>query len=108
MSTEEKGNVAKESMDVTMADINQMTETEVDQLHATVTSRKGWVTTKRRMVEKNKENVESIREHNNKVDSGEIPGPKIDADQARDTITKLRQSMTVLENQMLKFETSAK
>ena len=32
MSTEEKGNVAKESMDVTMADINQMTETEVDQL----------------------------------------------------------------------------
>ena len=100
--------MAKEDMDATMADINQMSEAEVSKLYATVNRRKGWVTQKRNIVTKNKTNVERIRDHNNQVDAGTLMEPRIDADQARETVSKLRQSMTELEAQMLRFEVSAK
>ena len=105
---EKGGNKAKEDMDATMADINQMSEAEVSKLYATVNRRKGWVTQKRNIVTKNKTNVERIRDHNNQVDAGTLMEPRIDADQARETVSKLRQSMTELEAQMLRFEVSAK
>ena len=96
------------SFDVTMKEIQDMAEAEIEKVRRIVASRQGWVTQRKKVVDSFITKGKQIEQHNIEVINKTKNEPMIDEGLAKETMRKLKEAMQDLEDSNKKFELAGK
>ena len=109
MATKPKTDFKDErSFDVTMKEIQEMEEEEIEKVRRIVASRQGWVTQRKKVVDSFLNKGSKIVTHNQEVINKTKNEPMIDEGLAKETMRKLKDAMQDLEDSNKKFELAGK